>query len=80
MHGVASFNVPATDSQAKSVCKLLKSFCGLKQASRQCNIKLTTPLVESGFTQSFLDYSLVIKHADGKKVFAMICVDDLLIT
>lgn len=80
MHGVASFNVPATDSQAKSVCKFLKSFCGLKQASRQCNIKLTTPLVESGFTQSFLDYSLFINHADGKKVFAMICVDDLLIT
>ncbi|XP_019233902.1 PREDICTED: uncharacterized protein LOC109214441 [Nicotiana attenuata] len=63
-----------------NVCKLMKPLYGLKQASRQCNIKLTEALSEAGYKQSLYDYSLFTKRSGDDFVAILICVDDLLIT
>ncbi|KAL3361478.1 hypothetical protein AABB24_014391 [Solanum stoloniferum] len=67
-------------SERGTVCKLTKSLYGLKQASRQWNIKLTTALVDSGFQQSHYDYSMFTKHQGQNLVMVLVYVDDLLIT
>ena len=62
------------------VCKLIKSLYGLKQASRQWNVKLMNALIEAGFQQSHLDYSLMTKKVGDDIVVVLIYVDDLLVT
>ncbi|XP_069142919.1 uncharacterized mitochondrial protein AtMg00810-like [Solanum lycopersicum] len=62
------------------VCKLLKSLYGLKQASRQWNVKLTQALLVARFQQSHLDYSLLIKKSNEGIVIVLVYVDDLLVT
>lgn len=59
---------------------MLKSLYGLKQASRQWNIKLTDALLKAGFIQSNYDYSLFTKKENGHTVITLIYVDDLLNT
>ncbi|GJX21154.1 ribonuclease H-like domain-containing protein [Tanacetum coccineum] len=62
------------------VCKLKKSLYGLKQAPRQWNAKLTSTLIENGFSQSKSDYSLYIKSHKGVFVALLVYVDDIIIT
>ncbi|XP_019265287.1 PREDICTED: uncharacterized protein LOC109242863 [Nicotiana attenuata] len=53
---------------------------GLKQTSRQWNIKLIEALVEAGYHQSASDHSLFTKNTTSDIVVILVYVDDLLIT
>ncbi|XP_019238315.1 PREDICTED: uncharacterized protein LOC109218405 [Nicotiana attenuata] len=60
------------------VCRLLKSLCGIKQASRQWNIKLTTTILNSGFKQSHFGYSLFTKRQDSHiRKYALELISDI---
>ena len=61
-------------------CKLVKSLYGLKQSSRQWNVKWTEAFFTSGYTQSHLDYSLFTKWSGFSLVINFVCFDDLSIT
>lgn len=62
------------------VCKLRRSIYGLKQASRNWFAKLKTRLVEMGFKQSLVDYSL-FTHTTGNKItHLLVYVDGIIIT
>lgn len=62
-----------------TIFRLLKSLYGLKQASRQWDLKITTALLSFGFIKSRLDYSLFTRRSCGKIVVVLVYVDDLLI-
>lgn len=62
------------------VCKLKKSIYGLKQAPRQWNAKLTSVLIENGFSQSKSDYSLYTKSDNGVFLALLVYVDDIIVT
>nr|GEX46070.1 retrovirus-related Pol polyprotein from transposon TNT 1-94 [Tanacetum cinerariifolium] len=62
------------------VCKLSKSFYGLKQALRQWNHELSKFLVSLGFGQSKHDYSLFVKDTGDTFISSLVYVDDMLVT
>ncbi|KAL0385494.1 UNVERIFIED_CONTAM: Retrovirus-related Pol polyprotein from transposon RE1 [Sesamum radiatum] len=62
------------------VCKLKKSLYGLKQASRQWNLELTSKLLSFGFHQSAHDHCLFLKHTEDGMLALLVYVDDVLIT
>ncbi|GKD29682.1 ribonuclease H-like domain-containing protein [Tanacetum coccineum] len=67
-------------SSDNKVYRLKKSLYGLKQAPRQCNAKLTSTLIENGFSQSKPDYSLYTKSDKGVFLALLVYADDIIIT
>lgn len=66
--------------EKRKVCRLLKSLYGLKQASKQWNIKLTDALTCVGYVQSAHDHSLFTKKQENAQVLILVYVDNLMIT
>ncbi|KAL0336727.1 UNVERIFIED_CONTAM: Retrovirus-related Pol polyprotein from transposon RE1 [Sesamum radiatum] len=62
-----------------SVCKLIKSSYGLKQASRKWNEELIEKIESFGFTQSKHDYCLFTKQTDAGLISLLLYVDDILV-
>ncbi|GJV50332.1 ribonuclease H-like domain-containing protein [Tanacetum coccineum] len=52
----------------------------LEEAPRQWNAKLTSTLIENGFSQSKSDYSLYTKSDNGVFLALLVYVDDIIIT
>ena len=65
--------------QEQKVCKLQRSIYGLKQASRSWNIRFDTTIKSYDFEQN-VDKPCVYKRViDGKVVFLVLYVDDILL-
>ncbi|KAL2230632.1 UNVERIFIED_CONTAM: Retrovirus-related Pol polyprotein from transposon RE2 [Sesamum indicum] len=62
------------------VCKLQNSLYGLKQASRQWNLELTTQLLAFGFRQSSHEHCLFIKRSASEFTVLLVYVDDIILT
>ncbi|XP_011070764.1 uncharacterized protein LOC105156352 [Sesamum indicum] len=62
------------------VCKLQRSLYGLKQASRQWNLELTTQLLAFGFHQSSHEHCLFVKRSSSDFTVLLVYVDDILLT
>lgn len=69
-----------TSSDKNQVCRLHKSLYGLKQAPRAWHDKLKQALHQFGFAPSKCDPSLFVHSSLGVQIFALVYVDDILIT
>ncbi|KAL0364470.1 UNVERIFIED_CONTAM: Retrovirus-related Pol polyprotein from transposon RE1 [Sesamum angustifolium] len=61
-------------------CRLKRSLYGLKQASRQWNIELTTKLQDFGYVQCPHDHCLFLKITSTCFVGLLVYVDDIILT
>lgn len=61
------------------ICELKKAIYGLKQAPRAWYLKLGAKLRELDFTPSEADDSLFICRDNGKQIYVLVYVDDILI-
>jgi hypothetical protein len=60
-------------------CRLKKSIYGLKQASRQWNIKFDETIKIFGFKENVEDNCVYVKFKKGKFIFLILYVDDILL-
>ncbi|KAJ9539066.1 hypothetical protein OSB04_031799 [Centaurea solstitialis] len=61
------------------VCKLLKSICGLKQASRRWNLHFDVRIKEFGFAKSEFEPCVYTKFSGSVVTFLVLYVDDNLL-
>ena len=61
------------------VCKLQRSLYGLKQSARAWNTKMNNILLANGFVRSKADQCLYSKFENGKWMYVLIYVDDLIV-
>lgn len=69
-----------TVTRPNTVCKLLKSSYGLKQASQQRFAKMSHALIDYGFAQGNSNCSLFVKQTHASFIALLIYVDDILLT
>lgn len=67
------------DDGSGRVCKLNKSLYGLKQASRQWNVKLNCVLETAGFVRCKKDSCVYVRRNEKSLVVIAVYVDDLLL-
>jgi hypothetical protein len=60
-------------------CRLRKSIYGLKQASRQWNLKFDETITKFGFKLNLEDNCVYANYKNGKFIFLILYVDDILL-
>ena len=60
-------------------CRLKKSIYGLKQASRQWYLKFDSTIRKFGFQENVEDNCVYAKFKNGKFIFLVLYVDDILL-
>jgi len=60
------------------ICKLKKSFYGLKQALRQCYLKFDRFVISSGFTKLQADHYCYSKWFENFYIILLLYIDDML--
>ena len=61
------------------VCKLQKSICGLKQASRQWYLKFDEVVIANGLKENIVDQYIYMKVNESKYIFLVLYVDGILL-
>lgn len=65
--------------EAKKVCRLKKSFYGVKQAPRVWNSRIDGYLSQKGFIRCPYEHALYVKKSlQGKVMFVYLYVDDII--
>ncbi|GJX38644.1 retrotransposon protein, putative, ty1-copia subclass [Tanacetum coccineum] len=64
---------------ANQVCKIKRSICGLKQASRQWNKRFDDEIKKFGFTQNHDEPCVYMKASGSNVTFLILYVNDILI-